>query len=189
MKSVNHTARKLLITVTISGVYGLASCERHDHDGSAHPHEQPGQDANHHQDEDGADVGKRTPGPNGGRVITSFEPPVELLVTDQRHVQIAVLDSRHQPVAPRDETVSVIAGDRANPTRLTFSRKGAVLLSDQALPEGDNFPFVLQLTTGADGGKQTEKFQMDLQSCPTCEYLEYACICGHDAEDHEKHED
>ena len=39
----------------------------------------------------------------------------------------------------------------------------------------------------AGGGKAVyEKFNLNLEKCPTCKYQEYACICAHSHDDDEK---
>ena len=34
-----------------------------------------------------------------------------------------------------------------------------------------------------------EKFNVNLKDCPTCDYRQYACICGHGEGDHDDHDD
>jgi len=184
---------KVLLLLTALGV-GLVSCDQHDHDHDDHDHE-PGDHAHgdggdHDHDHDG-DGGhdhtheKGEAGPNGGRLITSVKPHLEFLVTEDRKVQLTFLEDDHKTViAPAEQVVSVVAGDRSNPTALAFARSGDALLSDKALPEGDDFPTVLTIQLKPDAEKNREKFNLDFSDCPTCDYLEYACICGHGEHDH-----
>ncbi|MCP5541434.1 MAG: hypothetical protein H7A53_11900 [Akkermansiaceae bacterium] len=125
-------------------------------------------------------------GPNGGRVIESVEPHLEFFVTEDRRVRITILDEDLKPVAPGDQTVSLIGGDRANPTRMKFTVKDGAFVSDIAFPEGNNLPIVLQIKTARDARTVIEKFNLNLDQCPTCQFREYACVCEHDHDHDEK---
>ena len=87
---------------------------------------------------------KKIAGPNGGRILTGFEPRAEFFVTADRKVQITFLGEDGKAVAPAEQVVTVTAGDRSAPTKLTFAKSGNVLLSDVALPTGDEVPTVVQ---------------------------------------------
>ncbi len=141
-------------------------------DENAHPHEH--------------DHDHRASGPNGGKVIHSVEPHLEFLVNDEREVQISALDENGKTVPIEGQVVRLIGGSRVNPTLLTFTREGDVLASDQALPEGNDFPVVLQIKPDVDGKTVIEKFNLNLKECPTCELAEYACTCDHGS--HEGHD-
>jgi len=118
-------------------------------------------------------------GPNGGRVIESIEPHAEFLVRDDRKIQITFLTEELKPTPLGEQVVTAITGDRSNPTRMKFGQEGDVLLSDVPLPEGNNLPIILQIKPTPDARSVTEKFNLNLSDCPTCDYKEYACICGH----------
>lgn len=180
---------------------GFVGCDKHDHDhdhdhdgdghadhdASEHDHEgEHDHDDGHAHGEDGDHVHEKgEAGPNGGRIITSVDPAIEFFVTDGRKVQITFLGTDHKTaVFPGTQTVSLIAGDRSNPTMLAFTRNGKLLLSDGALPEGDDFPTVLEIRPTPDAEPTREKFNLDLSDCPTCEFREYACICDHGDHDH-----
>lgn len=122
-------------------------------------------------------------GPTGGRMITEVEPHAEFFVNKENKIEIRFVDDENEIVAPAGQTVSVIMGDRANPTKLAFTKQGDKLVSDQAIPAGNNHPTVVQIKTGEGVKTVTERFNLNLSMCPTCEFLEYACICDHD-EDH-----
>lgn len=122
---------------------------------------------------------KKEAGPNGGRILTAVEPHIEFFVTADRKVQLTFLGEDGKPVAPAQQTVTVIAGERSNPTKLSFAKSGSVLLSEQTLPEGNDFPTVVQIKTAPDAKTVVEKFNLNLSKCPTCNYAEYACTCGH----------
>lgn len=124
-------------------------------------------------------------GPTGGRMIISVEPHAEFFVNKDNKIEIRFFDDDNEPVAPGGQTVSVVMGERSKPTKLAFAKDGDKLVSDQAIPNGDSLPTVLQIKPSADAKTVTERFNLNLEDCPTCEYKEYACICEDD-HDHEK---
>lgn len=133
-------------------------------------------DHDHDHDHD-----KIVAGPNGGRVMMSVEPHLELFVTEDRKVRITAVshDEKPKAIPLGGQSVKLIAGKRLSPTRLEFTKDGNSLISDKTLPEGMNFPVVVQIKATADAKTVLEKFQMNLEGCPTCEYKEYACVCDH----------
>ncbi|HEX2852005.1 MAG TPA: hypothetical protein VHO24_02115 [Opitutaceae bacterium] len=122
---------------------------------------------------------KKIAGPNGGRILTGLEPRAEFFVTATRKVQITFLDKDGKAVAPAAQVVTVTAGNRAAPTTLTFSKSGNVLLSNAALPAGNEIPTVVQIQPAAGSETTTHKFNTDLSKCGECKNAEYACVCGH----------
>jgi len=183
-----------LVGIVLVCLYGVVACDKHeagvhddhdhehgehDHDDHAHEVEVVGEHAHeeegHEHDHDHEGI---VAGPNGGRVFTGVEPHLELFVTEDRRVRISQVTEELKVEAIGDQTVSAIAGDRSSPTELSFQRNGDVLLSKETLPEGSDFPIVVNIAQ-ADGAKHREKFNLDLADCPTCDYLEYACTCDH----------
>lgn len=118
-------------------------------------------------------------GPNEGRIITSTEPHAEFFVMEDRKVKITFIDENGKAIAPGDQTISAIGGDRSDPTRMVFTKDGDAFISDKPVPEGMNVPIILQIRAAADADNVTEKFNINFAECPTCEHLEYACICAH----------
>lgn len=118
-------------------------------------------------------------GPNGGRILTAVDPHVEFFVTKDRRIQFTFLDDHGKPVAPAGQAVTVTTGSRAAPTVLTFSRQGDVLMSDAALPAGNNLPGVIQIKPSPGAAEVIEKFNINLATCGECQHAEYACTCGH----------
>jgi hypothetical protein len=174
------------ITASLT-LYGCGGDE-HDHDHDDHDHDHAHAEGEGHDDDHDHEHGeeaKSDPGPNGGRLITTIEPHAEFLVTDDRKVQVTFLaEDNKTAVAPGDRSVTVTAGDRSNPTQLAFTANGNVLLSDGVLPDGDDFPTVVEFKLAPDAETVREKFNLNLSDCPTCDYREYACICGHGEGDH-----
>lgn len=156
---------KLRASLTLLTIVALAASLRaaDSKTGSAHGH-------THEQ---------RTAGPNRGRVITGADPRAEFFVTADRRVQITFLAKDNTTVAAAQQNVVVTAGDRAAPTKLTFTRTGNVLLSNGALPAGNDFPVVVEIVATPGGKKIVEKFYFDSSICGECKNAEYACICAH----------
>ena len=124
-------------------------------------------------------LGKKEAGPNGGRLLTSVDPHVEFFVTKERKIQFTFLDAQNRPTAPAGQSVIVTTGSRQAPTVLRFTRQGDVLLSDAALPAGNNLPAVIQLKPAPDAPEVVVKFNINLATCGECSHAEYACTCDH----------
>jgi hypothetical protein len=122
---------------------------------------------------------KKIATPNGGRLLTAVEPHAEFLVMADRKVQITFLGDDGKAVAPAKQVVTVTAGERSAPTKLTFTKSGNTLVSSGALPAGNDFPTVVQIKATPNAKTVTEKFNLNLTKCPTCSNAEYACTCEH----------
>jgi len=122
---------------------------------------------------------KKIPGPNGGRIMTAIEPHAEFLVTEDRKVQITFLNDALKPVASAEQIVNVTTGERSAPVKMTFTQSGESLISEQFVPEGNNFPVVVQIKNTPDAKTAVERFTLNLTKCPGCDLPEYACTCGH----------
>ena len=125
-------------------------------------------------------------GPTGGKLITEVEPHVEFFVNKDKMVEIRFIDDDMKVVAPGEQVISVTLGDRSAPTKLSFTKEGNMLISDKAIPEGENLPTVVQIKTTPDAKSVTEKFNLNLEQCPTCKNKEYACTCAHGEEEETK---
>jgi hypothetical protein len=122
---------------------------------------------------------KKIAGPNGGRILASIEPHAEFFVTADRKVQITFVNDDYKPIAPAGQIVTVTTGDRSAPVKMSFAKNDNTLLSEQTVPEGNNFPVVVQIKTSPDAKATVEKFTLNLSNCPDCKLAEYACICSH----------
>ena len=166
--------------------------EEDDHKGHDHAEEHADHEGHDHEGHENCDHGAaKEAGPNGGRILTEIEPHAELLVTEDRKIQITFLSEEGEKVAPAEQKVTLIGGKRSAPTRMKFTVEDGVLLSDKALPEGMNIPVILQVKGTPDAKTETIRFNLNLEDCPTCDYLEYACTCDHSADgddDHEGHD-
>jgi hypothetical protein len=136
-------------------------------------------------------------GPTGGKLITEVEPHVEFLVTKDKKVEIRFIDDDNKVVAPAEQVISVTLGERSKPTKLTFTKDGNKLVSDKVVPEGNDYPTVVQIKTDAKAKAVNARFNLNMTKGPTCANAEYACTCEHgdekegahkegDGHDHEK---
>ena len=158
-----------------------AAPEKDEHAGHDHAKEAA-------QDEHaGHDHDNPAPGPNEGKVFTNVEPHVELFVTKDRKLQFTFVDHDSKAVPVTDQTVMVICGKRSAPTRLTFEKQGDSLVSTKPLPEGKLIPTVLQIKTSPTARNVMNRFNLNLNDCPTCKHLEYACSCPHGGDEKDPH--
>ncbi len=136
-----------------------------------------------------ATAAEKIKAPNGGRIIDAVEPHAEFLITKDKKVEVRFLDDAGKVVAPAAQTVTVTMGDRSAPTKLAFTKDGDKLVSDKVIPEGKELPVVVQIKVTPEAKSVTEKFNLNLAKCPTCEHAEYACTCAHGGEEkgHEGH--
>ncbi|MDB6172506.1 MAG: hypothetical protein JWL59_1817 [Chthoniobacteraceae bacterium] len=133
-----------------------------------------------------ADKHEAKAGPNGGRVISAVEPHLEFFVTKERKVEITALDEALKPAKFTGQVIAVTAGERSKPTKLEFKEEGGKLVSSNTLPEGNDYPVSVSIKPAASGKAVYEKFNLNLEKCPTCKFQEYACICEHAKEDDKK---
>lgn len=113
--------------------------------------------------------------PNGGRILHEVEPHAEFFITKDRKVQITFIEKGEGA-----NVVTAVGGTRAKPTKFTFAKtKEGAFLSKEKLPEGMLVPVVLTFK-GEKNYKARVKFNVNMEDCPTCEFLEYACTCDHD---------
>ena len=125
-------------------------------------------------------------GPTGGRLITAVEPHVEFLINKDKKVEIRFVDDDNKVVAPGEQVITATLGDRANPTKLTFTKEGDKLISDKVIPEGNDYPTVVQIKANAKAKAVNEKFNLNMSKCPTCKFQEYNCTCDHAGEEHKE---
>ena len=136
-----------------------------------------------------ADTGKHAhdhaakAGPTGGRLITRVEPHVEFFVNAEKKVELRFIDDDMKVVATATQVVTVVLGDRSAPTKLSFTQVGDKLVSDKTIPEGNDFPTVVQIRENEGAKPVNEKFNLNLNDCPTCKNREYACVCDHGEEE------
>ncbi|MHB1080315.1 MAG: hypothetical protein ACYC67_12985 [Prosthecobacter sp.] len=142
-----------LLTLALAFTTSAADKDKHEHEGKA--------------------------GPNGGKLITEVEPHVEFFVNKDKKVEIRFINDDNKVVAPGEQVISVTLGDRSAPTKLSFAKEGDKLISDKAIPEGNDLPTVVQIRAKEGAKAVNEKFNLNLEQCPTCKNKEYACTCAH----------
>jgi len=196
MKYKTHLLNTLITACLLATNASYAENDGHDH--SAHAERKHDHSSEHkyeHKEESHAGHGheahdehaehdhhEKQAGSNGGRLITSVEPHLEFFVTEEGFVQITFLGEDNEILAPKEQTVSLVGGDRQNPVRLGFATKGQVLVSTEPLPDGNNLPIILSIKPDKASKSVREKFNLNLSDCPTCDFKEYACICAHGEE-------
>jgi len=177
MKTKTHTSLKTFAALATAFIFLAGAAMLH-----------AGED-----DHEGHDHDEAKAGPNGGKVLQGVEPHLEFFVTKDRKVQVTALGEDGKAIAIGNQTVRIIGGSRTSPTRMSLVKRGNILVSENAFPEGDDFPVVVQIKPSADTKTVVEKFNLNLKDCPTCDYKEYACTCdhgdheGHDHDDHKDH--
>ena len=134
---------------------------------------------NAQDDHDHAEKGPEITGPNQGRILHEAEPHAEFFVTKDRKIQITFITDEGKKIPLTTQKVTIILGDRANPTTMKLEEKDGALLSTNAVPEGDDFPTIVTIKTSPDTKPVRERFTLDFSDCPTCVHPEYACTCGH----------
>ncbi|MEO0448472.1 MAG: hypothetical protein AAF191_20605 [Verrucomicrobiota bacterium] len=118
-------------------------------------------------------------GPHGGRVLTSVEPWLEFLITEDRRVRFTALNKDLTAIPMAKQSIRVTGGDRQNPTRMTFAKEGDSLVSDVAFPAGNSFPVVIQIKVKVLSKPILERFHVNLDDCADCEFRRYACARDH----------
>ena len=129
-----------------------------------------------------ATAAEKIKAPNGGRIIDAVTPHAEFVVTADKKIEVRFLDDTGKVIAPADQVVTVTMGDRAAPTKLAFTKDGDKLVSDKVVPEGKELPVVLQIKTTPDAKAVTDRFNLNMETCPECKLSEYACSCDHATE-------
>lgn len=173
MNKTNRLLSIVILNLLLSTVTALKAQHSHEKEGQAnHSHAGKESHAGHSHE-------VKVAGPNGGRIIDSAELRFEFFVREDRKVQITILDEKNKPLAPKTQEFSAVTGDRSSQTQLTFSVQEGVLLSNQALPEGNYLPIILTFKNTPESKAKRERFTINLDACSVCIYREYACICEH----------
>ena len=173
---MKQTTRKFF-TLTVSLATILWSSCNDDH---GHPHDDGHgrKDDHHHAQPGDHSKSQKEGGPNGGRLITSVTPHLEFLVIENLKIRISAVKDG-QVVSIGDQIVTLIGGNRSNPTNLEFSKDGDSLISNQSFPKGEALPVIMTIKSTQESDPITEKFNLNLSDCPTCDFKEYACVCEH----------
>ncbi len=130
---------------------------------------------------------KPTPGPKGGKIVTTEAPHVEFFVEKDRSVTVSFYDKDLKLVAPSEQVVSAVAEAKTGKVKLAFSPKNGALVSTTPLPEGDGYRVVVQVRDTAQAKPKNYRVEFHDEVCGECKRAEYACICddaGGDKHDH-----
>ena len=122
---------------------------------------------------------KTVGGPKGGRLLENQAPRAEFLVEKDRTVTITFYDASLKAVPPGEQVVSAIAEPTSGKIKLEFEKKGDVLVSKTALPEGDGYNVVVQIKANPGARPQNFRIKFETHLCGECKRPEYACTCGH----------
>jgi hypothetical protein len=118
-------------------------------------------------------------GPKGGKILTAEAPHVEFFVEKDRTVTVTFYDANLKPVAPVGQVVTGVAEAKTGKVGLEFAAKGSALVSNVALPSGNDYPVVLQVRETASARPKVYRVVFDSTTCGECKHAEYACICEH----------
>jgi hypothetical protein len=127
-------------------------------------------------DEHGHD--KPIPGPKGGRIIEVESGHAEFFVQPDKKVSVTFYGEDMKPVAPGDQTITVIAEAPSGKAKLAFEKAGDAFVSTTTLPEGNGYRVVLQIKATADAKPQNLRIDYHTEICGECKRAEYACICA-----------
>ncbi|QJE95911.1 hypothetical protein [Luteolibacter luteus] len=154
----------LLILLALLGAPLAFAEDKHDHsketkeEHAAHDHDHDDHDEDEH------DHGKK--GPNGGMIVDSVTPAIEVSVDKGRKARIVFLDKESKAVDLEKQVVTGTSGERSNPVKLTFTagkdKDANVLISDKALPEGAHVPMILVIKATPDAKAVTARFELHL---------------------------
>jgi hypothetical protein len=116
-------------------------------------------------------------GPRGGRLLQTDAPRPEFFVEKDRKVSIAFYDADKKQVAASAQTVTAIAEAKGSKAKLEFERKGDLLVSKTALPEGKGYTVVVQFRPSAEATPKNFRIPLNTETCGGCNRAEYACTC------------
>jgi hypothetical protein len=118
-------------------------------------------------------------GPKGGKILTAEAPHVEFFVEKDRTVTVTFYDTNLKPVAPAGQVITGVAEAKTGKVGLEFAAKGGALVSNVALPAGNDYPVVLQVRDTPSARPKIYRVAFDSTTCGECKRAEYACICEH----------
>ena len=142
-----------------------------------------------HSNNSESEHAKKEAGPNGGRVVNADGAELEFLVREDGKIQITFLDSGYAIAPPKEQSVSLIGGDRSAPSIFNFPTGRPILVSDKPIPNIKNMPVILSIKNSLTDRTVRERFNLNLSTCPECDYKEYACVCDHEEGHHDEKKD
>jgi hypothetical protein len=116
-------------------------------------------------------------GPRGGRLLQADAPRPEFFVETDRKVSIAFYDTNQKQVPPGTQSVTATAEAKTGKAKLEFEKKGDLLISKTALPEGDGYTVVVQYKSSTEARPKNFRILLNMETCGGCNRAEYACTC------------
>ena len=116
-------------------------------------------------------------GPRGGRLLQTDAPRPEFFVEKDRKVSIAFYDANQKQVPAGAQTVTAIAEAKGGKAKLEFEKKGDLLVSKTALPEGNGYTVVVQVRSTTEASPKNFRIPLNTENCGGCNRAEYACTC------------
>ena len=161
---------KLLILLALLGTPLAFAEEKHDHDHSKdtkkeqadHGHDHGDHDHDHDEDAHG----KIKKGPNGGMIIDSVTPSIEVSVDKDRKARIVFVDKENKALPLEKQVVTGTSGERSKPVKLSFApgkdKDANVLISDKPVADGGHVPMILVIKATPDAKAVTARFELHL---------------------------
>jgi hypothetical protein len=116
-------------------------------------------------------------GQKGGHVLELDTQNAEFVIAKDHTVTVAFYDKAMKPAPVANQTVTATADAPSGKEKLEFEKKGDVLSSKGALPQGDGYNIVVQVRASADAKPKNFRIPMNLTPCAKCKLGEYACVC------------
>jgi len=116
-------------------------------------------------------------GPRKGRILKLEGSNAEFFVEPDRTISIAFYDATKKQLPPSDQVLTATAEAPSGKKKLSFDKKGDLLVSTEPLPEGEHYNVVVQVKENADAKPKNFRIKLDLSICKGCSNPEYACTC------------
>jgi len=126
-------------------------------------------------------------GPKGGKLLQNEAPRAEFFVNAERKVEVRFYDDALAVVVPAEQSVTIVANAPSGKKKFDLQKAGDALISSEALPEGDGYLIVVQITTSPGDKSQNFRIPYHAEICGDCNRAEYACTCEHLGEDEHGH--
>jgi hypothetical protein len=115
--------------------------------------------------------------PHQGRLMEAEKLHVEFLVDADKKAKVYLYDEKLQPVAPSNETVTLIVQGKAEKSKIELTKSADSFVSEKPIPLSEGAKAILSVKKGEK--TQNLRFDLDLGNCEGCKLPEYACTCEH----------